>query len=101
MSLDKAIADAVRQALAEQLRAPSSADWVPHTEWPFPQKRAAYLARTGAIKARLDKRTWYARRADVDAYLESLPGPKVDGARPLTLGEMAMATAKRSRRRAA
>jgi len=68
VSLDKAIADAVRAALAEQLRAPSPQDWIPHHEWPFPKKRAAYLARTGAIKARLDKRTWYAPRADVDAY---------------------------------
>ena len=100
MSLDKAIVDAVRQALSEQRGAPSPLDWLPHTEWPFPQKRAAYLARTGAIKAHLDKRTWYARRADVDAYLESRPSAKVD-ARPLTLGEMAAATARRSRKRAA
>lgn len=102
MTIDQTIAQAVRQALAEQRRAPSPEDWLPHPAWPFPRKRSAWLASTGRIDARRDGRTWYARRRDVDAYVASLPRAEpVAAERPQSLMDAVRDAAKRSRGRRA
>src|SRR5690606_6108609 len=83
-------------------------DLIPHTEWPVGgRKRAARLASSGKIPASKQGDFWYARRADVDAFLAPRPVVQVADltnnpptAMPPSLVEMAKASARKRRRAA-
>jgi hypothetical protein len=64
--------DRIREIVREELAAQRADEWIPHTEWPTPSGRVAcQLARSGEIDARRQGRTWYARRSELDRWIES------------------------------
>ena len=96
-----ALREVAREVMREEMRAQTGDPdaFIPHTEWPAASRRAACkLARDGKIRnAKRKGRLWFAKRRDVEAYVESLehrkPANDTDEVAAM------MATASRGRRR--
>jgi hypothetical protein len=61
----------------------TSDDWIDQKGSPLGRRLHCEAARTGALRARKVGKTWLARRADIDAYIEA-HGKKAPSDRPVT-----------------